>query len=527
MTLGQHLVALLAAYGVRVVFGIPGVHTAELYRGLAGSGIRHVTPRHEQGAGFMADGYARVTGRPGVCLVITGPGLSNIATAMLQARADSVPMLVVSSTNTLADIGSGRGALHEMPDQAAFASTVALFSRTILAPGELAETVARAFALFESARSGPVHIQIPRDLLTAPADDLAVRRGARTRPPVPSPEALAEAVAATREATAPVVLLGGGARRGAASLLELARRLDCPVLGTVNARSVLPLDHPLVVPAGVGLPATRALIDGADLVLAFGTEMGPTDYRDWSSGETAAPRRLLRVDIDPEQLHRGAVPDLALLGDAAETAALLLAALPPDPASRDGAGRAADARREVEASLDDERRALVRTLEAIRDAAPTAALVGDSTQLTYAGNEAFAAGDRGHWFNSATGFGTLGYALAAGLGAQLGRPDHPVVVIIGDGGIQFSLGELGAIAEAGARVVVVVWNTDGYLEIRRHMEANGIAPEGVDLKAPDFTMIARAYGIATRALDGPTAIGEAVAEAVALDAPALIEVRGV
>ena len=150
-TIGEELVAQLAQRGVECVFGIPGVHTIELYRGLASSGIRHVTPRHEQGAGFMADGYARVSGKPGVAFVITGPGLTNTLSAMAQARADSVPMLVVSGVNILSSLGKGMGHLHELPDQQALAAMVALISERIEASSDLIPALERAFSLFKSA----------------------------------------------------------------------------------------------------------------------------------------------------------------------------------------------------------------------------------------------------------------------------------------------------------------------------------------------------------------------------------------
>src|ERR1041384_3946145 len=153
---GEYLVKLLEAYGVELVFGIPGVHTVELYRGLPATRIRHVTPRHEQGAGFMADGYARVSGRPGVCFIITGPGMTNIATAMAQAYADSIPMLVISAVNALGQIGSGEGWLHELQDQRQLVKQVSAFSHTVTRPEELAKVVARAFALFSGSRPRPV-----------------------------------------------------------------------------------------------------------------------------------------------------------------------------------------------------------------------------------------------------------------------------------------------------------------------------------------------------------------------------------
>lgn len=157
-TTASAIVALLKGYGVDTVFGIPGVHTIELYRGIVDSGLRHVTPRHEQGAGFMADGYARSTGKPGVCFLISGPGLTNALTAIAQAYSDSVPMLIISAVHKRKDIGLGRGFLHELPAQRELMSQVCAFSHTIMDPGNLREVLGRAFAIFGSARPRPVHI---------------------------------------------------------------------------------------------------------------------------------------------------------------------------------------------------------------------------------------------------------------------------------------------------------------------------------------------------------------------------------
>src|SRR5690554_5704701 len=173
MTVGEGLISLLVSYAVDTVFGIPAVHTVELYRGLASSKIRHVTPRHDQGAAFMADGYARASGKPGVAFVITGPGLTNTITAIGQARADSVPMLVISGVNATATLGKGLGHLHELPDQRGMMEKVALFSRRIARPDQLPGALADAFALFAGARPGPVHIEIPTDIMVLPADGLS------------------------------------------------------------------------------------------------------------------------------------------------------------------------------------------------------------------------------------------------------------------------------------------------------------------------------------------------------------------
>ncbi len=524
MNLGEYLIALLEHYGVEAIFGIPGVHTAEMYRGLTTSPIRHLTPRHEQGAGFMADGYARVTGKPGVCLVITGPGLSNISTAMLQAKADSIPMLVISGVNARGEMGSGKGHLHEMPDQSGFAGQCSVFSRTILKPEDLPDAVARAFAVFDGERPGPVHIEIPLDLMGASADGLPVPARA-TVAARPIPPSLDAAVVRIDAAKAPVMLLGGGAKHGAEAALALAERLDCPIVTTMNARSMIPHGHPLHCVASAGFAPVAALIEDADLVLAFGTELGPTDYLDYETGHVTTPKALLRVDIDAQQIARGPRTEVALTGDAAAVMTSLVEQV--TTVSRDGTARTAQTREAAMAALPDSYREMLRALDAVRAAVPRAMMIGDSTQLTYSGNLAFEPGSEGAWFNSSSGFGTLGYGLPAAIGAKLGDPSRPSVVLIGDGGIQFTLGELGTAMDEALPIVVIVWNNNGYGEIRSFMENRQIKPEGVNLTPPDFTLIGRAYGYETVALDGTDALADAVAHAVAAGKPSLIEVCGV
>lgn len=489
---GVYLTRLLRAYGVDTVFGIPGVHTIELYRGLAGSGIRHITPRHEQGAGFMADGFARASGRPGVCFIISGPGMTNILTAMGQAHADSVPMLVISTVNAHGRMGSGEGWLHELPNQQALVSTVAAFSRTIHRPEELAPAIAQAFAVFDGARPRPVHIELPIDVMLAPAVHLSVpTRAARVTPPAPAPSAVEAAAEALSAAKAPVILAGGGATRAAEALRQLAQRLDAPVVMTTNGRGVLPPEDPLGVSLSPSMAATRALVAGADVVLAIGTELGPTDYDFYEDGGFALPGLLIRADIDPAQIQRGKAPDLAILGDARLTAEALLAKVTARQPGQ-GAARAAVARA-GRADLSPAMRGDLRLLEMIRDTLPEALIVGDSTQLVYAGNTAFEARVPGGYFNSATGFGTLGYGLPAAVGARLAGK-RPVVALSGDGGLQFTLGELASAAEARMPVVLMLHDNQGYGEIKSCMIAQNVPPLGVDILTPDLGAIAQACG---------------------------------
>ena len=336
-TCGEVLVRLLEAYGVEVVFGIPGVHTVELYRGLPATRIRHVTPRHEQGAGFMADGYARVSGRPGVCFIITGPGMTNILTAMGQAFADSVPMLVISSVNRTEQLGMGQGRLHELPSQRNVVAGVAGFSHTLLRAEQLPEVLARAFALFASARPRPVHIEIPIDVITSEAGHLALEPRPLPGPPGPAPDAIARAAELLRAAKRPLVVLGGGAVDAGEEARRLVERLDAPFVNTVNAKGVLPPGHPLHAGENMAFAPIREALRQADVVVAVGTEFGETEmYPD--PQPLAFDGRLIRIDIDPEQLVRGFAADVPILSDARLALAALNAALGTQ--RRDGSGAA-------------------------------------------------------------------------------------------------------------------------------------------------------------------------------------------
>jgi acetolactate synthase-1/2/3 large subunit len=520
-TVGEALTQALAARGVDTIFGIPGVHTVEMYRGLSGSGIRHVTPRHEQGAAFMADGYARVTGRPGVALLITGPGLTNALTAMAQARADSVPMLVLSAVNARDSLGKGLGYLHELPDQHGLAAKVALTSERVETPERLLPALDRALARIATGRPGPVHVEVPLDVAGLTFEGDVTPHGPHPRPE-PDPDAIDEAAARLKAARRPLILAGGGAR-GAGDLAALAERLGAPVVQTVNARGTL-FRHPLGVPASPSLESVRALVSDADAVLALGTELGPTDFDMYATGRTARFTGLVRVDICPEQLAR--LPaDLTLHATVEAAVPALLAALGPGTGAQDGAARAEGARQAAWAEIGQEMRAQVRLLDAIRDAVPGAAIVGDSTQPVYAGNLYYDHDRPGGWFNSATGYGALGYAIPAAIGAAIGRPDLPVVCLTGDGGAQFSLPELMTAVDERAPVSFVVWNNQGYGEIAAAMRGAGVEVVGCDPTPPDFAGIAAACRIPHVAIPpDPAALTAALASARRAGGPAMIEI---
>jgi acetolactate synthase-1/2/3 large subunit len=320
----MYLAELLEAYGVEVVFGIPGVHTVELYRGMPNTKLRHITPRHEQGAGFMADGYARVSGKPGVCFIITGPGMTNIATAMAQAYGDSIPMLVISAVNALGQIGSGEGWLHELQDQRQMIHLVSEFSYTVTKPAELPKVLARAFAVFSGARPRPVHIELPLDVITASADGLPpVKAATPPAAPAASPAALHKAADMLNRARRPLLLVGGGAQDASPFVQQIAEKLDAPAIMTVNGRGLLPPGHPLSVPGIPSMPPAIKLIEESDVILAIGTEFGPTDY-DWmAEGGARFLGKSIRIDIDAQQIARSRLVDLPIVADSTEACAAL------------------------------------------------------------------------------------------------------------------------------------------------------------------------------------------------------------
>ncbi len=519
---GEALVRLLEGYGVDTVFGIPGNHTVQLYRGLAESSIRHVSPRHEQGAAFMADGYARASGRVGVCFLISGPGLTNAATGMMQALADSIPMLVITAVAARRDLGMGEGRLHELPDQRALASQCARFSHTLMDPRDLPRVLARAFAVFASERPGPVHIELPLDVITADASDLDTSPWPQPSPPGPDPAAIAAAVEMLASARQPMLMLGGGAIDGSAEAVALAEALDAPICNTVNAKGVVPASHPLAVGSSPSLAPVRDALAAADVVIAVGTEWAETDYDMLFLGDIERRGKLLRVDIDAEQLARNQRPSLAIASDGRLFMAALAAAL--QPAERGGALRAA-AVREAVRQQPHYHNGMQVIFDAMQASLPGLLLVGDSTLPTYYAVWQYECEAPRHYFHSATGGGTLGFAIPASFGAKLARPELPVVALIGDGSTQFTLAELAAGVEAGLPVAVVVWNNRGYSEIKQGMIAAEVEPVGVDIFTPDLVAAAAALGCHTARPTDLDSLADCLKQAVRQDRPTLIELR--
>jgi 5-guanidino-2-oxopentanoate decarboxylase len=501
LTAGQTLVRLLANYGVETVFGIPGVHTLELYRGLPGSGIRHVLTRHEQGAGFMADGYARATGKPGVCFLISGPGVTNAATAIGQAYADSIPLLVISSVNNRESLGQGWGCLHECKDQRLLTEAITSFSAIAMSAAEIPELIARAFAVFGSERPRPVHLSIPMDVLAEPVD---MDWSNDVRHPAPRPAApqaaILEAIALIGAARRPVMIVGGGAVDAAPMVQKLAEHLQAQVFSTVSGKGILAANHPLYAGSTLCMPEGWQAVEQADLVVAIGTEMAETDF--WRERLTInAP--MVRIDIDPSKFTARYASAVALCGDAGATLTALLYELPK--AARATAPHT-DLLARVERSQAPLQSTHLRIIRAIEAVLPERArIASDMTQLAYSANYLMQVNGPRRWLHP-TGYGTLGYGVPAGIGAQIACPDDPVLVLVGDGGILYTLTELAtAQEELSGSLVVLLWNNEALGQIRDDMLDKQIEPIGVLPRNPNFCGLARDFGcVATR----PASLGE-------------------
>jgi 5-guanidino-2-oxopentanoate decarboxylase len=509
-TIGEALVDLLEAYGVETIFGIPGVHNVEMYRALPRSRINHILTRHEQGAGFMADGYARATGKPGVCFTITGPGLTNILTPLGQAWSDSSPVLVISSALDVVDSAQGRGRLHEMINQHGAAAAVTAHASRAYTADDVQDAVAKNFARFASARPRPGYLEIPLDLFTKPAGDAW---SAQMRPAKPQASAgqVSQAVAMLKAAKRPFIILGGGAFGAGDAATRIAEATGAPLLTTTAGKGAVPADHPAHWGYALSDPAIQDMLQQSDCILAVGTELSETDF--WNgSYRIAAP--MIRIDLDPEVLARPHRATRPILADAASTLESIAASFKGKIAMRQQRNPGDDG---------DLRKQLAKVLRVIRESLPIETVIAsDMTQIAYAANEIFPVSKPRTWLHP-VGFGTLGFALPAAIGAKFGVGATSVAALLGDYGLQYTLNELGTAVEHKLPIPILLWNNTALGQIRDDMVRKGIQPNAVSLRNPDFMALAKAYGARGEKPDSLAALGKAIRAALLADGPTLIE----
>ena len=523
VTCGEALMHLLVGYGVDTVFGIPGEHTLELYRGIESSKVRHVLVRNEQGAGFMADGYARASGKPGVCTLITGPGVTNAATPLAQAYADSIPVLLISSANRRESLGKGWGCLHEITDQRAVTAPLTAFSAMVQTPEDIPELIAQAFTVFHSRRPRPVHISIPIDLLGLPVEG---NWRVRTPPakPVASPAAIDSAADLLSTAGRPVVIVGGGAQDAGDCVRRVAEHLDAAVISSNAGKGVVPESHPLSLGGGLITKAVRDYMETADVILSIGCEISETDsFED----HLTINAKLIRVDIDSSKFNGIYPADIGIQGDAGPSVEALLQALQARPVEVDkGTAESLVAvRAQQDADFSDVERQHKKLLLKLRSVLPPETIMmGDIAQLVYTGSAVMPTDVSRTWFYPA-GLGTLGCALPDAIGAKIALPERPVIVLVGDGGFLFTIQELATAVEEELPIPIILWNNDSLAMIRDGMVKRGIPEIAVNPKNPDFIKIADGFGCHTAQPDNLAAFASAVLKAFEASVPTVIEVR--
>ena len=514
--LGAQISHMMKDRGVEVIFGIPGVHNQEMYRGIEEAGIRHILARHEQGAGFMADGYARATGKPGVAYVITGPGLCNIMTAMGQAYSDSVSVLVLSSCLDETAVRSGQ--LHQMLDQEAAARTVCDWSYQANSAKATYDLVDRAFVEFKTQRPRSKHIQVPIALLGGQVPAAPRQSGTLAGSLGMANVDVSGLAAALTLASYPLFVIGGGAAASSEALRKVVGACGAACFETYAGRGVVGCDNLLNFGAALARPSSAQVMAQADCIVAIGTELAEVDLWRNHMGHDCP---VYRIDIDPECLADEHRADVAIHARAEDAMARLLETLTTSY-SLWRASDVAHQRNVWRAETEAERPGIIAIVEALRTVVPEDAMIySDMTQFAYVANEVWPMTRPKHWHHP-SGFGTLGYALPAAIGGAVARPAQPTMAIAGDYGFQYSVQELGTAVELGQALPIILWDNGKLKEIEDSMRSAQIAPNAVIAKNPDFVSLAKAYGANAVAPATFAELRRAVTEAFAAGGPTVI-----
>lgn len=510
------MVDALVENGVDTVFGIPGAHTYELSDALArrANDIRFIHTRHEQGAGYMAYGYARSSGRPGIFTVVPGPGVLNAGAAICTAYGGNAPVMCLTG-NIMADlIGQGRGQLHELPDQLATLRGLTKHADRINHPSRAADTMASAFTEMLSDRQRPVAIEVPWDVFgqkaPAPEQAPAPRRCAPL-----DDEAIEQAARMIAAARNPMIMVGGGAQDAAPEVQALARRIQAPVASYRSGKGIVPDDDP----HAMNLIASYDYFRKCDLLIGIGSRL-ELQYMRWQWRPKGL--KVIRIDIDPTEMVR-LKPDLGIVADAAQATAALTGRL--------SGHKAASRSDEFQAIRDKARKAAevvqpqMSYLDAIRRALPRDGFfVEEVSQMGFTARFGFPVYGPRQYVSGAYQ-DNLGFGYGTALGVKVANPDKAVVSVNGDGGFLFGAQEMATAVQHGIAVVAVVFNNSAFGNVRRdQMNVFDGRVLGADLHNPDFVAMARAFGMQAELAETPEALENALTRALASRAPALIEV---
>lgn len=513
---GELAVAQLAREGVEVVFGLPGDQTMYLLDAFHDAPIRWITTRHEQATTYMADGYARAAGRPGVACVVPGVGVYNAASGLATAFACSSPVLLLAGQVNRAGIGRGLGLLHDVHDQLEIVRPVTKWATRALGPAEIAPALHEAFREMRAGRPRPTHVEAPPEAFMETAEGDVLDPSAPA-PTVPNPDRVAEAARLLAGAERPLVVGGGGVPLGDASVVftEVAELLQATVVTTREGKGAIDDRNPLSVGTMWNNSRLRPVLDAADVVLAVGTRLQGFGF--------GPGTRIVHVDADSGEIGRNAPVEVAVPGDARLTLTALRDALDGMVPTRASRGAEVAAQR---AQVEDQLRAIgpaAGIVETLRDAIPDdAILVPDTATVSYMCHMHYRVYEPRTYLPSSF-MGTLGFAYPTALGAKVGRPQRPVVAVVGDGGFLFTATEMATAAQYGIATVTVVFDDGAYGNSNRDQrERFGGREIGTQLRNPDWVALARAFGIDAVAVSGPEDLGPAVRDACAADAPVVV-----
>ncbi|MCY4169816.1 MAG: thiamine pyrophosphate-binding protein [Rhodobacter sp.] len=540
LTGAEAMVRMLEAYGVEHMFGLCGDTTLPLYDALArhDHGISHFLTRDERHAAYMADGYARVTGKPGICEGPSGGGATYILPGLIEANDSSVPILAI--TTDVATTSRGRFPLTEL-DQVSLMRPLTKWNASLDSSARLPATVRGAFRAMTTGRPGAVHLAFPFDAQKGAVDEAEIWADTRHRTypaerTAPDPQAIKDAVEALASARSAVAICGGGVVLADAHdhLRSLAETLDLPVATTVSGQGSISETHPQalgVIGSNGGVPATRTAVDAADVVMFIGCRAGSVTTERWRS--PAPGTTIIHIDNDPMAIGANYPTDIAVCADAKlALEALAAEAIAGNPRTQGGRERASEAwRRKVAEfqplaeSTDRPIRpeAVVAALSDILD--DDAVICADpGTPCPY-----FSAHYRwrrpGRNFVTNRAHGALGYSLAAAMGAQVGRPRAKVLSVMGDGSFGFCCGEMETLVRYGIPIKSIVFSNAVYGWIKAGQNAGfGRRFYNVDIGRTDHAAVARAFGVRAWTVESPSELAPVLREAIAHDGPTLVDV---
>jgi acetolactate synthase-1/2/3 large subunit len=519
--IGGHVVVdALEALGAETAFGLPGVHALGIWEALRASPVRYIGFRTELNAAFAADGYARAGGKPAALLLSTGPGALNSLTGLMEASSAHVPLVAIASQIPGDLIGRGRGYLHELRDQRASFEPIVKWSARARSAEDVPELLAEAWQRAQTPPTGPVFLEIPVDVLTRETDvRVEGLDGAASQPAVPQPAALGDAVRVLAGAESPLVWAGSGVLRSGAwrELRAVAEALRAPVVTSYMGKGAFPEDHELSAGSACDEAAFRELVEGADAVLAVGTELGAETTQQYT---LQFGGQLVQIDADEERIG-STFPALGLVGDARTTLAALAERLPARDPDGKAEERARSVRERIDSGLEEQGRQLERGLLAsVRDALPReAASAWDMTILAYWAGAHFPALSPRR-FLYPLGSGTLGYAWPAALGATVAL-GAPTLAVVGDGGFLYGVQELATARQYDLPTTLLLVDDGGYGILREYQRDTYGESFAVDLEQPDFPQLARAFGIPVEPTT-PDALGDALRRALETGGPAVV-----